>query len=134
MSLLAGTEPRCWRAAAYCAAKLWALGVNEFADVPRTEATSDGEIISARNESALAKLSYRCCCWSGHPWVCWDCDGDAANCDELFLLPLMLVGMGVAWGLISPPPSTVNLPFLLPPPLDVRQGFTVILLLEPAAA
>lgn len=28
----------------------------------------------------------------------------------------------------------MNLPFLDPPPLVVRQGFTVILLLEPAAA
>lgn len=42
--------------------------------------------------------------------------------------------MAVACGLIVPPPSTVNRPFLEPPPLGVRQGFTVILLLEPAAA
>lgn len=46
----------------------------------------------------------------------------------------MLVGIAVACGLMPPPPSTVKRPFLDPPPLDARHGFTVILLLEPAAA
>lgn len=111
-----------------------------MAEEPRTGAASGGEATSARKESALVMLSYRCCCcccWKrGQPDDEPDWDGDSPNGREelLLRLPLMLVGTAEGCGLMVPPLSTVNLPFLDPPPLDVRHGFTVILLLDPAAA